>query len=248
MNRLPIILAAAAFMAAPAFGLETLAVVNHNGSTMAIERLDESAVRIIYAQPRDGLAKAGVTPGTVLFIGELIDGHFQGAAHTFKSGCDPVAYPVEGEIDPSGSITLAGPGPIRGNGCSVARLDWSSPHSTLEFNGDPFELVALLPQVEPPSAAQIRQVVAPPPVPVQQLPPVAPAAAIPAPAPVAPIQPAPVQQPVPVVVASPAPTPSPTPSPAVVTTPAETEETVAETVAPPPAQPTKPKLNLNIDF
>jgi hypothetical protein len=224
---------------------DQVVTMDHNGSLMEIRTAD-MLVTITYARPRDGLAQAGVTPGTRLFQGAVVNGQLMGDAFAFKRGCAPAAYPVAGEIGAAGDLVLIGDGPVR-SGCTVIRLDPASPHSRLGFSGEQAALVALLMppaeiEAEPvpvvavlPPVQQIAPapVVAPPPSPVAVTPVVEQQAT--------PIVTPPAPQPVPVIVADPAPS-LPTPSvPAVTPAPAPKPVPVVETPAP-------PKLALDIDF
>lgn len=76
--------------------------------------------------------------GTVLFDGVRNGDRISGTARTFKDGCAPAPYQVEGRIRLAGTgdgeIELAGPAPHRGKGCNVTGLTTSSPHASLRFD------------------------------------------------------------------------------------------------------------------
>jgi hypothetical protein len=108
---------------------------DHNGSLVRLEQKDKK-VRLVYAQPRDGLGTAGVKQGTVLFDGELkTDGRFAGYAKLFRKGCDPVDYFVEGSRDPKkGEILLQGQAPVyAGDGCKITGYTDEGSASSLKF-------------------------------------------------------------------------------------------------------------------
>lgn len=118
---------------------------DHNGSKMALEE-DGAKRKITYAEPKQGLDKAGIRPGTVLFEGERKpDGRFAGNAKIFKGGCNPVDYFVEGTLDEAkGEIVLQGQAPVYAQqGCEVAGYSETSAASTLTFaSASPPEPVA----------------------------------------------------------------------------------------------------------
>lgn len=194
--------------------------LDHNSSRMAVT-IEGDIVRIVYDAPRPGLAQAGVTPGTTLFVGGVINGQLYGEAFAFKSNCEPAGYAVQGKFDAYG-IVLDGPGPVR-SGCAVARLDPASPHSHLEFDGDATGLAALIIE-EPPTVPVIATV---PQIEPQPLPAIVPAA---------PVAPAPVPE-TPVIAAPVISNPAPPAAPAIETPKVET----AETPTPPSSSPTAPK-------
>lgn len=108
---------------------------DHNGSLVRLEQKDKK-VRLVYAQPRDGLGIAGVKQGTVLFDGELkTDGRFAGYAKLFRKGCDPVDYFVEGSRDNNkGEILLQGQAPVyAGDGCKITGYTDEGSASSLKF-------------------------------------------------------------------------------------------------------------------
>src|SRR5687767_13194818 len=68
---------------------------DHNGSKMTLEMNGEKR-KLVYSEPREGLDKAGIKPGTVLFNGERkADGRLAGFAKIFKATCNAVDYFVE---------------------------------------------------------------------------------------------------------------------------------------------------------
>lgn len=54
--------------------------------------------RILFDEPRDGLAQNGITPGSVLFEGERSGGSYHGRAYVYPAGCRPAAYEVRGRV------------------------------------------------------------------------------------------------------------------------------------------------------
>lgn len=109
---------------------------DHNGSKMTFEE-DGEKRRFVYTEPKEGLDKAGIRPGTVLFDGKRKpDGRFAGFAKIFRGGCNPVDYFVEGAHDErKGEIVLQGQAPVYGEkGCDVAAYSDSSPASMLTFS------------------------------------------------------------------------------------------------------------------
>ena len=76
--------------------------------------------------------------GTLLFEGLRQGDRIIGTARTFKDGCAPAPYRVEGHIrlvgPGDGEIDLAGPAPKRGPGCNIVGLTTASPHARLVFD------------------------------------------------------------------------------------------------------------------
>jgi hypothetical protein len=108
----------------------------HNGSFM---KVDERLGEIRYEQPRRGL-QGTISPGDVVFRGRFVDapgqrgkGRVSGVAYTFKKGCAPARYAVEGSYDPK-TITMTGNAPRRAaNSCEVLGASGTSTHATLVF-------------------------------------------------------------------------------------------------------------------
>jgi hypothetical protein len=108
---------------------------DHNGSKMTLEENGEKR-KLVYTELREGLDRAGIKKGTVLFNGERkADGRFAGFAKIFKATCNPIDYFVEGTLnEQKGEIVLQGQAPVyTGNGCEVNGYSDSSPASTLTF-------------------------------------------------------------------------------------------------------------------
>ncbi len=110
---------------------------DHNGSKMTLEENGDKR-KLVYSELREGLDKAGVKVGTVLFNGERkADGRLAGFARIFKGTCNPVDYFVEGTLNESkGEIVLQGQAPVYASGtsCEVTGYSDSSPASTLTFS------------------------------------------------------------------------------------------------------------------
>jgi hypothetical protein len=109
---------------------------DHNGSKMTLEE-DGEKRKLVYTEPREGLDKAGIKPGTVLFTGERKkDGRIAGFAKIFKGNCNPIDYFVEGTLnEANGEIVLQGQAPVySGQGCEVSGYSDSSDASTLKFS------------------------------------------------------------------------------------------------------------------
>lgn len=95
---------------------------DHNGSRMEVHACDGRLV-IAYDVPRDGLARAGVAPGTILFEGfyeEKAGGaSLSGDARLFNRRCGPVRYEINGWME-GNSIVMEGMAPIRSGGCTIS--------------------------------------------------------------------------------------------------------------------------------
>ena len=109
----------------------------HNGSIVDAEFGNQGTLSIRYLEPRGGL---GNVRGRLLFEGRVTHQHFvEGTAYTFKSGCAPAAYTVQGRIDPRGNIDLFGDAPMRHTrSCAVVGFTPFSPHARLRFVGPSF--------------------------------------------------------------------------------------------------------------
>ena len=109
---------------------------DHNGSRVSLEENGDKR-KLVYTEPREGLDKAGIKKGTVLFNGERkTNGRFGGFARIFKGTCNPIDYFVEGALDErKGEIVLQGQAPVyaSGTGCEVSGYSDSSPASILKF-------------------------------------------------------------------------------------------------------------------
>jgi hypothetical protein len=91
----------------------------HNGSLVELQT-DGAEQSLRYFRPRASLRKAGVTNGSVLFIGKKTGNRFSGRAHLFSRQCGAVAYDVKGSLsEDSRRLTLAGRAPTRNAQCQV---------------------------------------------------------------------------------------------------------------------------------
>jgi hypothetical protein len=69
----------------------------HNGSIM--ELVADGAVRkFLYTEPREGMRRQGVTPGTLLFEGRKDGDRYSGTAFIFSKRCGRFFYEVSGEV------------------------------------------------------------------------------------------------------------------------------------------------------
>jgi hypothetical protein len=121
--------------AGPPGSLETSEVrqYSHDGSVVQASFYKNGTIRIEYDEVRRGLPPA--LQGEVLFKG-VADGQgsLSGTAYTFKSGCNPAPYAVEGRIDPKRGIVLTGDAPMRdGKSCEIVGFSGHSPNARLTF-------------------------------------------------------------------------------------------------------------------
>ncbi len=108
---------------------------DHNGSKVRLTGVDEHGIVIVYDTPRKGLINQGVTKGVLLFEGSVqLDNSVSGMAYTFKRGCDPERYIVEGEFtNQQDKLQLRGYAPVRAkNSCKVIGYD-KTHNSILNF-------------------------------------------------------------------------------------------------------------------
>lgn len=91
---------------------------DHNGSTMELQQCN-GELSIAYSKPRSGLAKIGVSPGTLLFEGGVSrSGRVSGDARLFSAKCGEISYQVSGSMR-GDTISLTGQAPKRNSGCRV---------------------------------------------------------------------------------------------------------------------------------
>ncbi len=91
---------------------------DHNGSLMRLSARGNQ--RFFYYQaPRDGMRRAGVSPGTLLFNGVKDGLSYRGTARVFSRHCNaPLEYFVEGPVAPDSAwIRLYGQREVYGAGC-----------------------------------------------------------------------------------------------------------------------------------
>ena len=96
----------------------------HNGSLM---RLSASGAQrsFTYEVPRQGLASAGVRPGTLLFNGTKSGDWYSGTARVFSSACpgNPLEYYVEGPVGAGQtSVTLRGTREVYANCAATGQV------------------------------------------------------------------------------------------------------------------------------
>lgn len=85
---------------------------NHNGSIMHLQQ-DGDKRFMYYAQPRQGMIEAGVTPGTLFFDGVRQGDELIGTARVFSSKCPaPMTFSISGPIFSDGRIVLEGMRPV----------------------------------------------------------------------------------------------------------------------------------------
>lgn len=85
---------------------------DHNGSVMHLQQDGEKRF-MYYAQPRDGMLEAGVTPGTLFFDGVREGDALIGTARVFSSKCAaPMTFSISGPIYNDGRIVLEGMRPV----------------------------------------------------------------------------------------------------------------------------------------
>lgn len=93
-------------------------MMEHNDSLMFHH---EDKGIIVYMEPKDSI-KGTIKQNTVLFRGWVVPGEWiAGIAFTFKKGCAPAPYFVEGRLDnrEGPQMTLKGKAPVRGEGCEI---------------------------------------------------------------------------------------------------------------------------------
>jgi hypothetical protein len=94
----------------------------HNGSTLYLQA--SGAVReLYYDEPKPQLARAGVTPGTLLFRGTYASGNYSGDAFTFSKTCGAASFHVSGPVSNDfASVTVQGDQPVRDQAsCAVTK-------------------------------------------------------------------------------------------------------------------------------
>lgn len=69
----------------------------HNGSVMRLEA-EGNTRRFVYANPREGLRKVGVSAESILFDGAREGNRYTGTARYFSKACGEQTFPVEGIV------------------------------------------------------------------------------------------------------------------------------------------------------
>jgi hypothetical protein len=102
---------------------------DHNGSVMYLVANGASR-EFYYQKPRPGMLEAGAHPDSLLFRGQINDGHFSGTAFLFNANCGQVPFAVKGPISDNGAkVVLTGQAPRIGRNCQAS----GEYTSTLEF-------------------------------------------------------------------------------------------------------------------
>lgn len=90
---------------------------NHNNSLVALSASGDSRV-FYYERPRELMAKAGVSRGSLLFKGRISGRTYSGMAYLFSKRCAPVAYKVSGQVSADFTrVELHGAKPVRDRNC-----------------------------------------------------------------------------------------------------------------------------------
>ena len=102
---------------------------DHNGSVMYLVA-NGSSREFYYQKPRAGMLEAGAHPDSLLFRGQINEGHLSGTAYLFNARCGQVPFAVKGPILDNGEkIVLTGQVPRVGRNCQAS----GEYTSTLEF-------------------------------------------------------------------------------------------------------------------
>ena len=102
---------------------------DHNGSVMYLVA-DGSSREFYYQKPRPGMLEAGAHPDSLLFRGQINDGHISGTAFLFNANCGQVPFAVKGPfLDNGERVVLTGRAPHVGRNCQAS----GEYTSTLEF-------------------------------------------------------------------------------------------------------------------
>jgi hypothetical protein len=118
---------------------------DHNGSVMYLVE-NGSSREFYYQKPRPGMLEAGAHPDSLLFRGQLNDGHISGTAFLFNANCGQVPFAVKGNIlDNGAKVVLTGQAPHIGRNCQAS----GEYTSTLEF-----KLLKTTEMQQPPATAQ----------------------------------------------------------------------------------------------
>jgi hypothetical protein len=106
---------------------------SHNGSVIRASFYKEGRVRMEYDELRKGMPAN--LRGAILFQGSIDKrGNLVGTAYTFKSGCNPAPYVVEGRLDRKGILLLAGEAPVRdARSCDILGFTARSTNARLTF-------------------------------------------------------------------------------------------------------------------
>jgi hypothetical protein len=136
-KRLAFLCAILLFLSTSAFAQSTTPIAttagrtfwDHNGSVMYLVA-DGSSREFYYQKPRPGMLEAGAHPDSLLFRGQITEGHLSGTAYLFNAHCGQVPFAVKGPILDNGEkIVLTGQVPRVGRNCQAS----GEYTSTLEF-------------------------------------------------------------------------------------------------------------------
>lgn len=106
---------------------------DHNGS---IVHFDYRKGTVFYSSPKESIEKL-IPQNSVLFRGTIVPGGpIKGMAFTFKNGCEPAPYVVEGWYGDD-DVVLTGKAPVR-EGCKVVGYTEHSPNAKLVFQVLPY--------------------------------------------------------------------------------------------------------------
>jgi hypothetical protein len=102
---------------------------DHNGSVMYLVE-NGSSREFYYQKPRPGMLEAGAHPDSLLFRGQITEGHLSGTAFLFNANCGQFPFAVKGSILDNGEkVVLIGQAPRIGRNCQAS----DEYTSTLEF-------------------------------------------------------------------------------------------------------------------
>jgi hypothetical protein len=103
----------------PGDRLQASSLWSHNGSLMGL-MADGPSRRFVYERVREGMARVGVRPGTVLFEGQKDGNQYTGTAYIFPPNCPSVAYDVSGPVSPDDrQVTMFGQAPRVDSRCRI---------------------------------------------------------------------------------------------------------------------------------
>lgn len=90
---------------------------DHNGSIVRLVA-DGSHRTFLYEVPREGLQRAGVSKGTILFEGVRDGQRYKGTARRFSRNCaEPLQYSVSGAVETETRIVLRGQREVFDSAC-----------------------------------------------------------------------------------------------------------------------------------
>lgn len=111
------VLGAAAILACASTQAVADSLWNHNGSVMRLQAFGETRY-FLYEIPRNGMERAGVRSGMMLFDGYRYGDRYVGTARRFSADCrTPNEYRVEGRVIRETLIVLHGSYEVYADGC-----------------------------------------------------------------------------------------------------------------------------------